>query len=489
MAPMRMRASRPRQQGAASRLAHAGLNRAASSLAAVALGFCSTAGAADWTFSPRVLLGQLYLDNVRLAPDGFEQSEWITELKPGFTLTGESSRSRLEIDYDLQRLWFWDDSQFNDTFHQLDGSGTLVLVPQNFFIDGFARFNQNTIDTRDRITFGNYAFNDNRTDVLAFGASPYHEARLGNWAESLVAYQYSGVRYPNAGADDADFLLEDSDTQTVWAKLGSPAAARDLSWSMGGMRTVTEFDEADDFKYDQVELELGVPVSQRLRLTGTVGRESAVDEDSTQGGLDASLWSAGFQWEPSALQSLEARAGRRFYGTAYEANWRRRGSNGEFRLIYLEQPTTSSGLLGGFGGIGPGTQPGNIGNLDTRVFVLKRLTASASYQLTRSFFDLQVYSDRREFQDEEGGTEESRGAVLSYSWDVLVRTRFGASAKWEVQEFEGGESDIGDFSVSVTRDISRTLSGGVRATHLLQNSDQFDDWRANLVSIFVEAQF
>jgi hypothetical protein len=283
--------------------------------------------------------------------------------------------------------------------------------------------------------------------------------------------------------------LEDSDTNAVSAELGSPAAARGFSWRASGGYTLTEFDEADEFEYARVAFDVGVPVGYRTRLTAQVGEESDIGEDTTAGGLDSTFWFVGILWEPSDLQSLEARVGERFFGTAYEVHWRRRGSRGEVGLDYTEEPTTSSGVLSSEGAFVPGSRP-NAGGLDNRVFLQKRLSALATYELVRSSIEARIYSDRREFQDVGGGTESRYGVVLSYDWDFAPRTRLGATARWEQRDLESDrQDDEGGFGVSVTRELSRTLSAVLSFDHYLRNSDGSDDYRANLVSLFVEAQF
>src|SRR5690606_11909871 len=98
---------------------------------------------------------------------------------------------------------------------------------------------------------------------------PYHVGRWGSWGESLVRYQHQAVRYSNT--DSAAAAVEDSDSNTVSASLGSPAAARGFSWQTSGSYTRTEFDEAREFEYARAALDVGVPVGLRTRLTGTYG--------------------------------------------------------------------------------------------------------------------------------------------------------------------------------------------------------------------------
>lgn len=457
-------------------------------LSVAALAAPAVVGAAPWEFTPRVALGQVWTDNIQLVPDGLEESDWITELRPGFTLATEGPRVRLDLDYDLQALWFNDFNELDDIYHQLDGNGNFVLLPESLFLDAFARYDQQNVDTSGRMAFSNLFDTDNRTDTFVYGASPYHVGRWGNWGESLVRYQHQAVRYSNT--DPGAAAVEDSDSNAVAASIGSPAAARGPSWRLGGSYNRTEFEQAREYEYARAALDLGVPVGLRTRLTGTYGQESDVAEDSSQGGLDSSFWYVGVAWEPSELQSLEARVGERFFGTAWELHWRRRGSRGELTVDYTEEPTTSAGVLGDENIFAPGVSPGGVGSLNTRVILQKRLSGSASYEFARSDITARVYSDRREYQDAVGGTEKNVGATLEYNWAAAARTRVGLLATWQRTEPLADRRDnYNEIAASVTRELTRTLSAVFRVSHFQRNSNIDDDYQANVVSLFLQASF
>lgn len=444
--------------------------------------------AAPWDFTPRLAVGQVWTDNVSLAPDGSEESEWITELRPGFTVSTAGPRLRLSLDYDLQALWFRDFSELDDTYHQLDGNGNFVLLPESLFLDAFARYGQQNVDTSGRMAFSNLFETGNRTDTFVYGATPYHVGRWGIWGESLVQYQYQAVRYHNT--DPTATAVQDSDTNAITASLGSPAAASGASWRLDGSYNRTEFDEASEFKYARASLDVGVPVGFRTRLTATYGQESDVAEDPGQGGLGASFWYVGFAWQPTELQSLEAQVGERYFGTAWELHWQRRGSRGELTVDYTEEPSTSSEVLGDSGIFTPGVEPGGVGSLDARVFLHRRLAGSAGYDFVRSSVIVRIYSDRREYQDAAGGTEKNLGATLEYNWDAAPRTSLGFSSTWQRTEPDANRRDnYSEVAASLTRTMTRTLSAVFRVSHFQRYSTSDDDYKANVVSAFLQASF
>lgn len=446
------------------------------------------ASAADWNFQPRIELGQNWTDNVALEADGLEDSEWITELSPGFILSLEGPRVSAEVDYQMQILRFSDNSDLDDVFNRLTASGEAELFPETTFVDVFARYDQQNVDTSGRQAFSNFFSTDNRTDFIVLGVSPYHQGAWGNWGESLVRVTAYGVQYRNT--DTGATPPVDSDNIEVIATLGSPDAAPGFSWRTSGSYTGTNFDSGEDFKYAQTLLDVSQPLGFRTRVTGRVGLESDVATDLSKGGLDESLWMVGFNWEPSDLQSLEVRGGDRFYGTAWEASWQRRGSKGELAVDYTEDPTTSSGVLSDDSMFLPGFPTIDLGSLDNRVFLQKRLSGRASYELTRSVIEARVYTDRREFLDVMGGKEDSAGFTLRFDWEASTRTSFGAVANLEKRKFElNREDDYAEASVRITRQINRVLEAEVRLSHFLRNSNVEDDYSANLIALYLTATF
>jgi hypothetical protein len=469
--------NRPRTSGSALALAIAAL--------------CSTPvlHAAEWEFEPRVGLGLTWLDNVSLAPSGLEESETITELRPGFNLQGQGARIDAELDYEGQGIWFADRSDLDDLYHQALGQGTLELVERSLFLDGYLRFDQENIDPSQSLADSNLFDTNNRADTFVYALSPYHQARWGDWGESLLRLRHQGVRY--SGFDEATFDLEDANTNTVSLALGSPSDRRGLSWRVSGSTETTEFDEAPDFAYDRAALDIGVPVGLRTRITATAGQESNIEADQVAGGLDESFWYVGLEWQPSELQSLVLRVGDRFYGSAYDFLWTRRGSRGELTVDYTEEPTTSSGVLGEDDSFQPGFRPGGIPSLDTRVFLLKRLSARASYELSRSTLGFRLFHDERIYQDGSDDVERNSGLGVTYDWQLGPRMTLGGVAEWERRQFadEERDDDVVELTVSLTRMLTRTLSGIFSLSHFNRSSDVEFDYDVNRVSLFVEARF
>ena len=449
------------------------------------------ATAAEWDFTPLLGASVTWTDNVTAAGKGDEESEFITALEPGFRLGVQGPRSNLSLNYRAQALWYSDNSDFNDVFHNLYGTGLFTLVPNHFFIDVFARYDQENIDPGGRISTGNLLRTDNRTDAAVFGISPWYQSRLGDWGESLVRYRYQVVNYHNT--DATNLRVQDSDTQSIFGRLGSRRESPGLSWETRASYSLTEFDGGGEYEYGQAALELGYPVGVRSRVTGTVGVESDVATDQSKGGFDESFWYLGYRWEPTDRQRLEARVGERFYGTAYEFSWTRQGTRGDLSVSYTETPTTANQRLFDGEGTFSGGRPGLPG-LDSGVFLSKRFNGRLTYNLVRTELSANVYFDQRERFGVDPLTvrdDEVWGTRLVVDWITAPRTRVNFFTRYEDRTVRGtgASSDLIELSASVRRDLTRNAFTQLRVTHVRRNSDTRDDYRVNAVTLSVGAEF
>ncbi len=449
--------------------------------------------AADWDFSPRVSAGISWTDNVTAAGKGEEESEWISSLNPGFNLGLKGPRADMNLDYEAQALWYKENSQFDDVFHSLLGTGQFGLVPNHFYLDAFARYDQENIDPSRRVTSGNLFRTGNRTDVAVYGLSPWYTTHVGRWAEALLRYRYFRVSYHDTDATSVN--VQDSDSNSVFAQLGSPADKPGLSWNTKVSYSTTDFEFAPSFEYGQATLELGVPVGLRSRLTATGGIESDVASDPTEGGFKKGFWYLGYLWQPSQLQTFELRGGRRYYGTAWEMRWNRRGARGELTVDYSEQPTTANQSLfdgeGTFAGGRPGTP-----RLEPQVYLRKRFSGLASYELARTRLSARVYALRREREQLVDANDEAVGMILSVDWSVAPRTRVTLGTRYGHRDFGGtvGGSDYYSLSAGVRRELTRLLHAQFRVGHHRRDFDSVevgvrDDYRINAATLTVGAEF
>ncbi|KFI19047.1 exosortase, partial [Nitrosococcus oceani C-27] len=97
--------------------------------------FGACANGAEWRFTPLLAGGEIYTDNVTLAPRGEEESDFITQITPGFSLRGRGSRLQLGANYLMQNLFFAKDGDRNTTFHRFLGLARAELAKDHLFFD------------------------------------------------------------------------------------------------------------------------------------------------------------------------------------------------------------------------------------------------------------------------------------------------------------------------------------------------------------------
>ena len=454
-------------------------------LAGLAAGLSAGPAAfAETSFAPRAELGQTYVSNVNLGPPDADLHDWVTTLAPGFSLERTGARLDLTLDYDLEALWYAEQSEYDDTFHRFLGNARGTLVEERLFVDLYGLHDQRNVDPGGIQATSNVYVTGNRTDETTWRVSPWWRQPVGASAEAVLRY--------TAGATDFDFDnaanrldAADSDLERLDASVGS-SRREGRTWSADYLRTKVSYDDAPDYDYERAGAQLGVPVGSRSHALFGAGSETDIVENATEGGLDSTWWNVGALYAPNVRQSFEARVGDRFYGTSWELRWKRRGSRGDLELEYVEEPSTFGALEFGAGGELP---PGwDVGRVDTRVFLSRRAAGRLSWQTAKSDWSFSLYRDRREYFDNANlfdprDDETWSGARVRWDWQAFARTGLELEAFWETSELTDGDNDRGQLLVALVRRLSPGLELRLEATRLVGNSDIVDDYRSNTAAI------
>jgi len=317
-------------------------------------GLAATGAGAETRIEPRLGVGAAYVSNVRLAPPGEEEHDWVGELKPGITITHDSARLRLDLDYDFQALFYAENGDFDDQFNTFAGTGTAILVPDRFFVDLDGRYDQRNVDPGGPATTSNLYRTGNRTDLGSWQVSPWYRQPFGDLAEGTLRYTYGQYNFRNVD-DEAQNLpdsnLDDSSQQRVDVGFGSPEGATGWTWRLDYLNSNVNYDNSDDYKYERAGAELGIPVAKRNHFLLAGGVETDFEGDPAEGGLDGSWWNVGWLWRPTDRQMVEARVGDRFWGNDYLFRWTRKGARGDLSLKYEELPGSFGALEFSDGGV------------------------------------------------------------------------------------------------------------------------------------------
>ncbi|QAU35392.1 TIGR03016 family PEP-CTERM system-associated outer membrane protein [Janthinobacterium sp. 17J80-10] len=304
----------------------------ASALASLLLLASPHATAAEWKFTPRVGLTEIYSDNVRLTPAGTERSEFITQVTPGLTITGDGPRLQVRANYEMQNFAYGRQGNFSSN-HQFSGVADAELVDQLFFLNGQASVSQQPISPFDTQAFSNANQIGNRTDVRTYSVSPYLRHRLGSAAVAEMRYSHDSTT-SNAGG------LLDSNSDSIRLSVDSGTAFRTVGWGWRYSRQDTDYDNANSLRTEETAASLRYLLTSRFALTSSVGYEKS-NYLSLGTKPQGSFWQAGVSWAPTSRTNLEASGGHRYYGQSYSLSARHRTRRTVWSLGFSDQVSTT----------------------------------------------------------------------------------------------------------------------------------------------------
>ncbi len=170
-------------------------------------------------------LEETYSDNVALASRGNEKSDWVTQINPGLSLSGRSDKLKVNANYQMQNLFYADNSKGKSTNQQLNANANAEMIDEFLFVDGTASISQQTISALGTLAIDNTNVTDNRTDVRTYSIAPYLQHRFHDIASGELRYSYGAV------ATNAEGLAK-SQTNNVLLNLNSGTAFKVLGWGL-----------------------------------------------------------------------------------------------------------------------------------------------------------------------------------------------------------------------------------------------------------------
>lgn len=497
------------------------------------------AAAGDWKLTPGISLSERYTDNVKLAASGAEQSEWITEVRPHFTLKRQGARLKAEVDYSLQGLLYAEGTSDSKLRHYLNGRGNAELVEDWFFLDASARISHELVSLGGGVGLGDPVGIGNTTSVGAYSLSPYLKHRFGSVATVEARIAYDGVFIGNSGTSDTHT------TRYLLSAVGG-SAAYPLSWSARYSKTDNDNSSATvaDTSSEQAS------ASARYRLTRTFGllAQAGMEKNDYPGVKpavrDYSYYGVGAFYTPSRRFSMDlvynssdngdfisgqitakptlrttvdASVGQRAFGRSYSLGVAHRTRHSNWSLRYRDDLTTYQqqflnyvGTLfvyqcpGGIEYQPPGVPPSDPVNCafvqvlnlysptqNNETYLTKNLTGTVGYTLRRNTWTLSLYDNRREFQTS-GTSDETRGLQASWSLRPAVNTTFTLTGGMSRNEESTGarNDDLWNLGLVVTRQFKPRMTGSVEVRHQERSSNQAGgDYSENSVAARLNMTF
>ena len=292
--------------------------------------------------SPSVELRETYSDNPGLRAGDAAQGQFISELTPslrlaasGPRLSGFLSLSEHLYAYSGDRPQGTSQSQLN-----LQATGKSRLISDLLYVDGNAMIGQQSISSFAAPANTNGYSNANRARIGTWSISPYLVHRFGRSANAELRYTHDAVRSGATGFGDSR-----GDTLALTAASGNDYARR-IGWNVRASRQDVSFDQGSPVKTSErsTSATVSLRASERFKTNWTIGYDSY---DFTAEGTPTAgrSYSAGFTWTPSSRTSVDASAGRRYYGNSYSLNANHRSRRTVWIATYNDAITNTRSQL------------------------------------------------------------------------------------------------------------------------------------------------
>lgn len=315
--------------------------RPAAAAVSMALALLSLAPAcrADWKFTPQVEVRESYTDNVALRPNG--QANWVTELAPSLRLDHTGPRLQLSTTYS-RRFYEYADKDVGGTrgaTQDLNAVAKAKVIDELLFIDAAASIGQRDASAFGPLlqTGGNNFATANSNEVKTARVSPYLKQRFSAYANAELRYSYDRVTSSAVG-------LNNSTGNTLSLNVASGNAFRLLGWSLQatrsqqqGVATTGTGGESDSSNY---ALSLRWAATDQFSVTAMGGYDS-YDYQALGGSSGGQAWQLGVDWKPGSRTSVQASAGKRYYGNSYSLQALHRARVSVWTVSYNDSVTST----------------------------------------------------------------------------------------------------------------------------------------------------
>lgn len=299
----------------------------------------SGAQAADWKLIPIVSLTETHTDNVRLLADGKEESANITQLSPGFSISGNGQRLKLHANYVMQNSYYSGVTSETKTNHLLHANANIAFVQNLLFLDSNASITQQNMTPFGQVTDNNLNLSTNKVDVRTYSATPYLHHNFDNKLTGELRYTYDSVM---SSATTNTNVSPNSTSDSVRVGLSSGSAFKTTNWGLNYNVQHIHFEKQAPLETEMLTLNFAYSISPLLKATATAGHEK-----NTYVSLGekppGNFGTFGFAWSPTQRTNLVFNAGQRFFGQTYALTFNHRARLSVWNLGYNEDVTTTRG--------------------------------------------------------------------------------------------------------------------------------------------------
>lgn len=415
-------------------------------------------------------LSEIYSSNIFLFPDDDAISDFVTRINPSIMFSEEGRAIDFSASYNYEYLFYADNSDFNQDYHQLESNLLARLIGDELTASGEVIYSQLNVDPLQPITDSNVNVTGNRSNGMYWNAGLNWRRKLPLNSEIDAAYLYGGIDYEDEG-------LQEVDTQTVSVTIASDSTvASRLTYALDYNYWFYDYETSGDIRDQNLSLTLRQEVSYGFDLLGLVGLDSDFTDpqDST---MSEGRWEVGFETSSNKGQLL-AMFGHRYFGNVLRLKAGRAVTDWYVSASYVEEPGTAESVflregaaevpIEPDGGVAEPLPPTGIDQPGSALrFFRKRADGGLSWQGYKSLLSFSVWWDKRENLPTDDptvvtppGDDESLGSLLNYEWEVGARSTASFAGSWFKRKFsEPDPDDPAQQEVFNTIDYFRLSAG------------------------------
>lgn len=436
---------------------------------------------------PYVEASETYTDNLFLSSAGQEESEYVTQLNPGFRLTGRGRYVDFLFSYRLQNLFYSKASNRSNSNHQLLANADTELLRDFLFFDASASLLQRIIDPKGNIGQGNIAFSGNRRNVATVAWSPYLKTRIGSWSSVEIRYTQNRVR-------SLDGIAGDSVADAISARFANAKPLGRWSWQTEFSSRYVEYTTGlrADERWKSFDFIVGYRFSRKIDVSGTVGFE---DNKYQRGGgvviPKGTFWNVAVNWHPTPRTNLLIGRGERYFGPLWNFNLvhrtRRSTISGGYthELSSRRQYMLDVSLFDQTGDpeFDPDTAAQTIGLTPlNEVFIRQRVSLGADFRTLKSKTALGIYTEYRDYQLSDR-KEDIIGGSLSWLWSLNRRDSLIIAMNSRKTDVVGDYLDrLLTFRTSLERKLGRRVTTSFEARRTARERGIGTDYTENLLT-------
>ena len=265
-----------------------------------------------------------YSDNIRLAPDGFEEDEFIAStVFSGGAITSTNRFTGLIIG-DLDLSYLIDGEDFNVS-QNVAGVGTATIAENWLYFDVSGQTSRQLVGDNARFANNINSARSQQANVHSYAASPYLYRLRSDGSSVTLRYRFSQVFIDDSesvfGAIDENFL-NDSRSHEVIAQYDSGSKFDKARFTLAAYGNDTTEDGSGvlpefGYQHGAVEAQIEIPLSNKFSISGAVGYDDVETDDAASlffddEELSGVFWRAGFTARPNRRTSARVEYGRRF---------------------------------------------------------------------------------------------------------------------------------------------------------------------------------